>query len=80
MCDHCVNHNIKGKGKARQKREGEDDMWLLDCGASAHFTFNFDTLVKYHQYAKPCHSQTANGLAPVLGEGTMLTWLNGNVV
>jgi len=55
-------------------------MWLLDSGASAHFTFNFDMFVKYQPYVKPRHSQTAYGLAPVLGEGTMLLWFNGNVV
>ena len=80
MCDHCVNHNAKGKGKAHQQREDEDDMWLLNSGASAHFTFNFNVFIEYHQYAKPCHSQTANGLAPVLGEGTVLIQFNGNVV
>jgi len=80
MCDHCVNHNAKGKSKAHHQREDEDDMWLLDLGASAHFTNNFDMFVEYHQYAKPCHSQTANGLAPVLGEGTVLIWFNGNIV
>ena len=80
MCDHCVNHNAKGNGKACQKREDEDDMWLLNSGASAHFTFNFDAFVEYHQYAKPCHSQTVNSLAPVLGEGIILIQFNGNIV
>ena len=72
MCDHCVNHTTKGKSKACQQREDENNMWLLDSGALAHFTFNFNIFIEYHQYAKPCHSQTANGLAPVLGEGTIL--------
>ena len=80
MCDHCVNHNAKGKSKARQKRKDEDNIWLLESGASAHFTFNFDAFIKYQSYAKPHHSQMANDLAPVLGEGTVLIRFNGNVV
>jgi len=80
MCNHCVNHTTKGKSKACQQREDEDNMWLLESGASAHFTNNYNTFIKYHQYVKPHHSQTANGLAPVLDEGTVLIWFNGNVV
>jgi len=55
-------------------------MWLLNSGASAHFTNNFDAFVEYQPYAKPRHSQMANGLAPVLGEGSILIHFNGNVV
>jgi len=55
-------------------------MLLLDSGASAHFTNNFNTFIKYQPYVKPCHSQTANDLASVLGEGTVLIWLNENIV
>jgi len=38
-------------------------MWLLDSGASTHFTNHFDAFIKYQPYVKPHHSQTANGLA-----------------
>ena len=55
-------------------------MWLLDSGASAHFTYNFDAFIEYQSYVKPRHSQTANGLAPVLGEGTVLLRFKGNVM
>ena len=79
LCDCCDNHATKGKGKAHKQR-GDEDMWLLDSGASAHFTYNFDAFVEYQPYAKPRHSQTANSLAPVLGEGTVLVRFNGNVV
>jgi len=80
ICNHCVNHNTKGKSKACQQREDEDDIWLLNSGASAHFTNNFDAFIKYHQYAKLRHSQMANSLAPILDEGTILIWFNGNVM
>jgi len=79
LCDCCDNHATKGKGKAREQK-GDEDMWLLNSGASAHFTFNFDAFVEYQPYAKPRHSQTANGLAPVLGEGTVLLQFKDNVV
>jgi len=79
LCNCCENHTAKGKGKAREPK-GDEDMWLLDSGASAHFTYNFDAFVEYQPYVKPHHSQMANGLAPVLGEGTILVWFNGNIV
>jgi len=80
MCDCCDNHTTKGKGKVREQK-GDVDMWLLDSGASsAHFTNNFDTFIKYQPYAKPHHSQMANGLAPGLGEGSILICFNGNAV
>jgi len=79
MCDCCDNHTAKGKGKAHEQK-GEEDMWLLNSGASPHFTNNFNTFIKYQPYVKPCHSQMANGLAPVLGEGSVLICFNGNVV
>ena len=79
MCDSCENHTAKDKGKAHEQKKNED-MWLLDSGASAYFTYNFNTFVKYQPYTKPCHSQMANGLAPVLGEGSVPTCSNGNVV
>ena len=55
-------------------------MWLLNSGASSHFTHNFDVFIEYQPYAEPRHSQMANGLAPVLGEGSVLICFNGNVV
>jgi len=63
-----------------REQKGDEDMWLLDSGASAHFTYNFDTFVKYQPYMKPHHSQMANGLAPVLGEGSVFIQFNGNVM
>ena len=64
LCNCCDNHTAKGKGKAREQK-GEEDMWLLDSGASAHFTNNFDAFIEYQPYVKLRHSQTANGLASV---------------
>jgi hypothetical protein len=48
------------------------DMWLLDSGAFAHFTFNKKDFVEYVEYVSPRYSQTANGKAPILGEGIVI--------
>ena len=79
MCNCCDNHTAKGKGKACKHKENED-MWLLDSRASAHFTNNFNIFVEYQPYAKPHHSQMEHGLASVLGEGSILICFNGSIV
>jgi len=79
LCDCCDNHTTRGKGKVHEHKEHED-MWLLNSGALAHFTSNFNAFIEYHPYAKPCHSQMANGLAPVLREGSILIYFNEKVV
>jgi len=79
MCDCCDNHTTKGKGKAHEQK-GEEDMWLLNSGASAHFTNNFNVFVEYQPYANPRHFQMENGLAPVLGEDSVLICFNGSIV
>jgi hypothetical protein len=55
-------------------------MWLLNSGTSAHFTFHKKDLVEYVEYASPRYSQTANGKAPILGEGTVIIDYKGSSV
>lgn len=65
-CGHetstCVK--CKGKGKANGLTR-----WILDSGASRHFTFNKDELKNYRAYDTPRQTQTANGFGQLLGEG-----------
>jgi hypothetical protein len=79
FCDDCTK--VSGKGKERQHDHSiPPDMWLLNSGASVHFTFNKKDFVEYVEYASPRYSQTANGKAPILGEGTVIIDYKGSSV
>jgi hypothetical protein len=79
FCDDCAK--VSGKGKERQHDHSiPPDMWLLDSGTSAHFTFNKKDFVEYVEYASPRYSQTTNGKAPILGEGTVIVDYRGSSV
>jgi hypothetical protein len=79
FCDDCMK--VSGKGKEHQHDHSIPlDMWLLDLGASAHFTFYKKDFVEYVEYALPRYSQTANGKAPILGEGTVIVDYKGSSV
>jgi hypothetical protein len=79
FCNDCTK--VSGKGKERQHDHSmPPDMWLLDSGASAHFTFHKNDFIEYVEYASPHYSQTANGKAPILGEGTVIVDYKGSSV
>ena len=69
-CDQCVNPS---KVQSSEKHEEDfSDMWLLDSGASSHFTSDIKDFVEYHDFPSPHYTQTANGKAPIIGHGTVL--------
>ena len=78
-CDDCTKTTGKGKECAHDYQL-PPDMWLLHSSASAHFTFNKKDFVEYMDYPQPCYSQTTNGKAPILGEGTVIINLKGSSV
>jgi hypothetical protein len=81
----CVHDNdfaacIRCKGK---KRAGHQTPWLLDSGASKHFTNNLDDYVDYSAWSPSEQKSltTATSTAKILGEGTVIIRvpdLNGN--
>jgi hypothetical protein len=79
VCDDCMKATGKGK-ECEHDHSIPPDMWLLDLGASAHFTFNKKDFAEYVEYASPHYSQTTNGKAPILGEGTVIVNYKGSSV
>jgi hypothetical protein len=81
----CVHDNdfaacIRCKGK---NRVGHQTPWLLDSGASKHFTNNLEDYVDYNAWSPSEQKSltTATSTAKILGEGTVIIRvpdLNGN--
>ena len=65
---------------SEKHKEDFSDMWLLDSGASSHFTLDIKDFVEYHDFPNSCYTQTANSRAPIIGHGTVLILYCGNVV
>ena len=55
-------------------------MWLLDSGASFHFTSDIKDFIEYHNFSSPHYTQTANCKAPIIGHGTVLISYHRNIV
>jgi hypothetical protein len=64
-CSHC-----KGKGRT----QGHRTPWLLDSGASKHFTSNLNGFVAYKAWdpSDHCVLNTATSESKVVGEGTCM--------
>lgn len=67
QCAHC-----KGKGVASAQRSSSMPVWLLDSGASLHFTNNMDDFVEYEPIDDQMAVATANGVAFIKGQGTVI--------
>lgn len=70
LCMHCVDFAkcaaCKGKKAVRAP------MWLLDSGASRHFTSDINDFVEYEPLDVPLRASTANGVASIIGKGTVI--------
>ena len=53
--------------------------WLLDSGASRHFTYDIDDFVEYKPIT-PMPLLTANGRAQAIGQGTVILVLNDRAI
>ncbi|KAJ2983865.1 hypothetical protein NUW54_g10588 [Trametes sanguinea] len=62
---------IKRKGKSKTNHN-EPLIWMLDSGASSHFTFDLDDFVEYEPLQKEMLVGTANGVAVAKGSGTVM--------
>ena len=71
QCSHSVSFaecaRCKGKSKADQNSQ-----WMLDSGASLHFTNDMDDYIEYAPLSEDIVVHTANGVAFVKGSGTVL--------
>ena len=65
---------VKCKGKKANGSELQGAFWLLDSGASRHFTGNRDDFADYQALNYKLYAKTANSKAEIIGVGTVLLW------
>ena len=63
---------MKCKGKKADGSELQGAFWLLDSGASRHFTGNRDDFANYQALDYKLYAKTANSKAEIIGVGTIL--------
>ena len=62
------------KGKMADKSFMPGQFWLLDSGASCHFTGDISDFASYQELTHKHYAKTANGVAEIAGVGTILLW------
>ena len=74
ICFHEVHDAwcVKCKGKKADGSELQGAFWLLDSGASCHFTGNKDDFANYQALDYKLYTKTANSKAEIVGVGTVL--------
>jgi hypothetical protein len=58
----------------------ETKEWLIDSGASAHFTNNINDFVEYEELTSQTFVRTANSSAQIMGKGTVILSLSTSEV
>ena len=74
FCSHEI-HDARCancKGKMADGSEISSAFWLLDSGASCHFTGNLGDFASYQALKHKHYTKTANGVAEIAGIGTVL--------
>ena len=76
LCSHDWNDArcIGCKGKMVDKSFMSGQFWLLDSGASRHFTSDINDFASYQELMHKHYAKTANGVAEIAGVGTILLW------
>ena len=74
ICLHNIHDArcVKCKGKKADGSELQGAFWLLDSGASHHFTGNRDDFADYQALDYKLYAKTANSKAEIVGVGTVL--------
>jgi hypothetical protein len=69
LCKHSIEFAkcVKCKGKAKASPQ-----WILDSGASLHFTGDMNDFIEFSPLKEPISVNTANGTVQVEGSGTVL--------
>jgi len=75
ICSCSNNARCAGcKGKMVNNSELSDAFWLLDSGASCHFTGDIGDFTSYNALKRAHYAKMANGVALIAGIGTVLLW------
>ena len=65
----------------RVKEEQAEACWMLDSGASCHFTNNLNDFVEYEENIGPERVvRTANGSTSIIRKGTVIFTVNGECI
>ena len=80
ICFHEVHDAqcVKCKGKKADGSKLQGAFWLLDSGASCHFTGNRDDFADYQALDYKLYAKTANSKAKIIGVGTVLLRTSAN--
>jgi len=70
----CSDSCVACKGKMVDDSELSGAFWLLDSGASRHFTGDIGDFASYNALKRVHYAKTANGVALIGGIGTVLLW------
>ena len=76
VCSHEI-HDVRCvncKGKMANGSEMSGAFWLLDSGASRHFTGNLRDFASYQELKHKHFAKMANGVAEIAGIGMVLLW------
>jgi len=68
----CSDSCVACKGKMVDDSELSGAFWLLDSGASRHFTGDIGDFASYNELKRAHYAKTANGVALIAGIGTVL--------
>jgi transposase InsO family protein len=74
ICVHRIDVALCAKCKGKGKAKGHKTPWLLDSGASKHFTNNLSDFVDYTAWPESKHRtlSTATSKSKVIGSGTCI--------
>ena len=74
ICSHEIHdaHCASCKGKMADGSEISGAFWLLDSGASCHFTGDLGDFTSYQTLKHKHYAKTANGVAEIAGIGMVL--------
>ena len=61
-------------------REISGTEWMIDSGASKHFTNNLNDFVDYKPLTKPEFAYMAKGITPIAGKGTVILHTNDKTI
>jgi hypothetical protein len=78
--DMTLVSNILCLTLSEQVNRKETVEWMLDSGASRHFTNNLNNFVEYQEVNPPFEVQTANSMTKVTGQGTVILKTEGKYV
>jgi hypothetical protein len=80
FCLYHTSYSKCAKCKEKQVSNKLNNLWLLDSGASFHFTNNMDDFAEYSPLKKAVHIATATNTTEVIGVGTVILNYKSEVV